>query len=158
MSHKIWDMHYPPFWPKPNSHKPDSLQSRITEQQKRDLFNRRITTRQLAKVLGVHEKYLSFKFFTKLEITDKTPLIEARKLYKLEIAIQVLKGQHSVQQAANIAYVSYNTMQRCVAKAKIHAPELIQPYIAIVLAQRQIAMKAARDARKLSTETAIKPA
>ena len=146
-------MQYPSFWPKADSHKPGSLQSRITEQQKRDLFNRRITTRKLAKLLGVHETYLSYKFFTKVEIVDKRPLIEGRKLYKLEIAIQVLKGVHTIQEAADIAYVSYNTMQRCLQKAKKHAPELIQGYIAIVLAQKQLTIKRARDARKLSTTT-----
>jgi AraC-like DNA-binding protein len=143
-------MLYPPFWPKANSHKPGSLQSRITEQQKTDLFNRRITTRALAKTLGVHEKYLSYKFYTKVEIVDKRPLIEGRKNYKLEVALQVLKGDHSIQQAADLAFVSYNTMQRFVAKAKKLSPELIAPYIVIVLAQKQLNIKRARDARKLS--------
>ena len=150
---KSWTMQYPSFWPKADSHKPGSLQSRITEQQKRDLFNRRITTRALAKLLGVHETYLSYKFFTKVDIVDKRPIIEVRKLYKLEIAIKVLKGEYTIQEAANVAYVSYNTMQRFLTKAKKHAPELIQGYVAIVLAQKILTIKKARDARKLSTTT-----
>lgn len=144
-------MDYPKFWPKANPLKPESLQSRISEQQKRDLFNRRITTRALAKALGVHEKYLSYKFYAKSQIVDKKPLIETRKLYKLEVAVQVLEGKYSMQQAADIAFVSYNTMQRCVQKAKKLAPGLIAPYAAIVLLQKQISIKKARDARKLGS-------
>lgn len=146
-------MQYPSFWPKSDPHKPNSLQSRITENQKQDLFNRRVTTRALAKVLGVHEKYLSYKFYTKVKVVDKRPLTEARKLYKLEIGIQVLKGKYTIQEAANVAYVSYNTMQRFVVKAKAHAPELIAPYVAVVLAQKQLAIKQARNARKSSSTT-----
>jgi hypothetical protein len=144
-------MQYPSFWPKPNIHKPGSLQSRITEQQKMDLFNRIITTRALARQLGVHETYLSYKFFTKIQIIDKRPMIEGRKLFKLEIAIDVLKGKHTIQEAANIAFVSYNTMQRFLQKAKKRRPELIQGYVAIVLAQKQLTIQKARDARKSCT-------
>lgn len=147
-------MQYPTFWPKHDPRKPDSLQSRISEHQKQDLFNRRVTTRALAKVLGVHEKYLSYKFYTKVKVIDKKPLTDARKLYKLEIGIQVLEGKYSIQEAANVAYVSYNTMQRFVMKAKAHAPHLIAPYVAVVLAQKQLAIKRARDARKPSTTEA----
>ena len=143
-------MDYPKTWPKPNPLKPDSLQSRITEAQKTDLFNRRITTRQLAKDLGVHEKYLSYKFAFKTEIIDKKPLIETRKLYKLEIAVQVLQGLHTIQQAADIAYVSYNTMQRCVQKAKLAKPELVEAYAAVVLSQKQQTIQKARSARTSS--------
>lgn len=145
-------MLYPAFWPKPNPQKPGSLQTRITEQQKIDLFNRNITTRELARDLGVHEKYLSFRFYTKQEITDKKPLIETRKLYKLEIAVMVLKGTYGVQEAADLAYVSYNTMQRCVQKAKLVHPELVETYKTVVLLQKQLTIKKARDARKPSTE------
>jgi transposase-like protein len=143
-------MDYPSFWPKANPRKPDSLQSRITEQQKRDLYSRVVTTRELAKTLGVHEKYLSFKFYSKVEVVDKKPLIEARKAYKLEIATQVMQGKYSIQQAADTAYVSYNTMQRCVQKAKELHPELLETYAAAILLQKQLTVKYARESRKPS--------
>lgn len=143
-------MQYPSSWPKPNNDKPEYLQSRISEQQKHELFNRIVTTRDLAKLLNVHEKYLSNRFPSKVVITDKKPLTQARMLYKLEVARQVLRGLYSIQQAANVAHVSYNTMQRCVQKAKQVSPELVKPYIAIVLAQKQQTIKRARDARKPS--------
>jgi hypothetical protein len=121
-------MTYPTHWPRFNSLKPKSLQSRITEQQKHDLFERRITTRDLAKLLDVHERYLSFKYAGKQEVINKKPLIEARKAYKIEIAKQVLEGKYSIVQAANVANVSYNTMQRFLQKAKLVYPDLANAY------------------------------
>lgn len=112
-------MTYPSHWPRPNPRKTNSLQTRISEQQKHDLFERRITTRDLAKLLDVHEQYLSYMFPGKERIIDKKPLIEARKAYKLEIAKQVIEGRYSVGQAAKVANVSYNTMKRFITRAKV---------------------------------------
>lgn len=140
-------MNYPSFWPKPNADKPDSLQTRITEKQKEDLYNRRITTRKLAEDLDVHETYLSYMFYSKAEVTDKKPLIEARKLFKLEIACQVLRGAYNIQQAADTAFVSYNTMHRAVERAKLQSPTLAAAYLQVVDNQRQLSIKKARIAR-----------
>jgi transposase-like protein len=137
-------MDYPSFWPKANPKKPEALQSRITEQQKRDLYHRQITTRDLAKLLNVHEKWLSRLFYSKEPICDKRPLIEARKLFKLDIAVQVLNGTYSMQQGADRAFVSYNTMQRYVQKAKEKHPELVEVYAKVVHEQRQLTVKIAR--------------
>lgn len=109
---------YPSSWPRPNSKKPLSVQSRITEQQKEDLYNRRITTRALAKILGIHERYCSALFPHKVQLRDRKVLMEARKAYKLEVANQVIQGKYTTTEAAKIAFVSYNTMQRFVAKAR----------------------------------------
>ncbi len=114
---------YPTRWPKKNPKKPGSLVSRITEQQKEDLFNRVITTRELAKTLGVHEKYLSFAFPGKVEIFDKKPLVEARRTYRLAVALDIMAGKLSTKEAAALVHVSYNTMQRYINKAKIKFPE-----------------------------------
>lgn len=140
-------MSYPSFWPKADPLKPELLQSRITEQQKEDLYSRKVTTRELAKLLEVHETYLSYRFPFKLPVVDKKPLIEARKAFKLEIAVQVLKGRYSIQQAADAAYVSYNTMQRFVQKAKLAHPELLAGYAESVLQLKQTAMQSARDSK-----------
>lgn len=54
----------------------------------------------------------------KVGIIDKKPLIEARKLYKLEMAKLVVEGKHTTVEAAAIAHVSYNTMRRFIKKVK----------------------------------------
>lgn len=109
---------YPHFWPPPDPKRPTALASRITEEQKLALYNRRITTRALAKELGVHEQYLSYKFPHKIPILSKTLLVQARKEYKLSIAKRVLANELTVKKAAVLAHVSYNTMTRFVAKAR----------------------------------------
>lgn len=110
---------YPKTWPRPIKTKPKSLQTRITEQQKLDLYNRVITTRDLAKQLDVHERYLSYSFPRKVPVINKKPLIEARKAFKLEMGKQVLSGKYTVTQAAEVANVAYNTMRRFVEKARL---------------------------------------
>lgn len=109
---------WPITWPRPNPRKPLSVQSRITDEQKRDLYERKITTRALAKILGIHERYCSALFPHKVALRDRKVLMEARKAYKLEIANLVIQGKHTTTEAAKIAFVSYNTMQRFVAKAR----------------------------------------
>lgn len=109
---------YPDYWPKPDPNKPNKLQSRITEQQKLDLYNRVITTRALAAQLGVHERYFSAMFPHKVPILDKKPLTEARKAYKLQVAREVLAGKYTVAEASKVAHVHKNTMQRYVLKAR----------------------------------------
>lgn len=111
-------MTYPVTWPKANPKRPDTVASRTTEQQRLDLWERRITTRELAKQLGVHEKYVSSVFPGKQPIFNKKPLIEARKALKLELGREVIKGKYSISQAAKIAFVSYNTMMRAVNKVR----------------------------------------
>lgn len=121
-------MTYPTHWPRPNALKPLNLATRITEQQKHDLYERRITTRDLAIALDVHERYLSYMFPGKEPIVDKTPLIEARKAFKLEIAKEILQNKYSILQGSRVANVSYNTMQRFLAKAKLKFPHLVEGY------------------------------
>lgn len=111
---------YPTTWPKPIQIKPRILQSRITEQQKLDLYNRVRTTRDLALELGVHEAYLSKMFPTKItplrrdlaEHLGKKRAI--RKIYRELWGRKVLKGLVSYAQAADIASVSERTMRRIV--------------------------------------------
>ena len=86
------------------------------------LYNREITTRDLAKVLGVHENYLSTLFPGK--ITPISQQIEEgmhkkraiRKIYRELWARRVIKREVSVAEAANQTAVSKRTMQRIVQK------------------------------------------
>lgn len=109
---------YPQTWPKPDRERPSKLASRITELQKQALYDREITTRDLAKELGVHERYLSAVFPGKVPIVSKKPLIEARNLYKMSVAEDALAGKYTRQEAAKIANVTYKTLLRYVQKVK----------------------------------------
>lgn len=119
---------YPDTWPKANPKRPLTLASRITEQQKNDLYQRKITTRDLAKLYNTHEKYVSALFPGKEPIYDKKPLMEARKAFKLAIAKEILEGKYTITQGAEVACVCYNTMLRFVAKAKALHPQLVEKY------------------------------
>lgn len=119
---------YPDTWPKANPKRPSTLASRITEQEKIDLYQRKITTRELARRYETNEKYVSALFPGKEPIYNKKPLVEARKAFKLAVAKEVLEGKYTIRQAAKVAYVCYNTMLRCVAKAKIAYPELAEKF------------------------------
>lgn len=111
---------YPTFWPKPIQIKPKILQSRITEQQKLDLYNRVRTTRELALELGVHEAYLSKMFPTKItplrrEISEHLEKKRGiRRIFRELWGRKVLKGQVSYAQASDIVSVSERTMRRIV--------------------------------------------
>lgn len=113
---------YPTCWPKPIPHRPSALATRISEEQKLKLYNREITTRDLAKVLDVHENYLSTLFPGK--VTPISQQIEEgmhkkraiRKIYRELWARRVIKREVSVAEAANQTAVSKRTMQRIVQK------------------------------------------
>lgn len=109
---------YPDFWPQPDAQHPEYLQSRITEEQKQQLYNREITTRALAKELGVTEKYLSFLFHSKRPIPDKKQLVKVRKEFQMSVAAQVVAQNLSIKKASQMAHTSYSTMLRRVRVAK----------------------------------------
>ena len=141
-------MNYPNEWPKPQPLKPYCLASRITEAQKEDLYNRRITTRDLAKVLNVAERYLSNMFGGKIPIYNKAILIAARREFRIELAKKVLEGGYTTAQAAAIAYVSLNTMYRTLDKAKLKYPALASEFEKRLTAIRKVTIKKARDAKR----------
>lgn len=128
---------YPDNWPQPDPHRPTSLQSRITDQQKLDLYNRKITTRSLAKLLHVHENYLSSQFPGRVPLPDPKKLQTARREFRNEIARLVLTGKYNINEASNVAHCSYNTMFRHVQKAKQLHPELVNEYHNIVQRNRK---------------------
>lgn len=120
---------YPTCWPKPIPHKPRALATRISEEQKLKLYNREITTRDLAKLLDVHENYLSTLFPGK--VTPISQQIEEgmhkkraiRKVFRTLWARKVIKKEVSVADAANHTAVSKRTMQRIVRKLQSELEE-----------------------------------
>lgn len=130
---------YPDSWPKADPARPTSLQSRITEQQKRDLYSRKITTRDLAKELDVHEKWLSIKFPGKCPPNSEQAkeLAKARKEFKLAVGVEVLEGKYTIREASVVASVSWNTMFRFVKQAKELRPDLVEKYAEITAIRRR---------------------
>jgi len=119
---------YPLTWPKPDPRRPKAVQTRITDEQKRQLYNRQITTRALAQLLGVHEKYVSSLFPGKAPIPASPDLRAIRNEFREALALEVMRGNLSITQASQKAHTSYNTMQRIFAKARIKYPEMSQKY------------------------------
>lgn len=113
---------YPSTWPKPNHRSKFAVVNRITEQQKLDLYNRAITTRDLATQLEVKENYLS-KIFpgkveplagTKADQQQRRELIVIRKAFRLEKAMEVVNGKLTVMEASEVVHTSYRNMARLV--------------------------------------------
>lgn len=107
---------YPDSWPKPDPSKPETLPSRITEDDKVALYNRRITTRALAAQYNVSEKWLSNLFPGKRPLERKTEKRLARAEFRRMHAQRAVKGEVSIQDAAVAACCSYSTMRRIVLK------------------------------------------
>lgn len=128
---------YPDTWPSADPARPEALHSRITEKEKEDLYQRRVTTRELAASLGVHEKWLSARFPGKAPIPNTKVLIQARREYKIEMGKRVLQGLHTINEAAKMVHVSWNTMYRYVKKAKTLNPELAANFPALVQQRRE---------------------
>jgi len=107
----------PQTWPGPDPTKsPAALINRVTADQLSDLYNRRITTRQLAKDLGVAEKWLSYLYHGRAPSPRKSDLRAARLGLRMMYAQQVIDGKISVSNAAKLLYCSYNTVRRAVIK------------------------------------------
>lgn len=121
---------YPATWPKPNTKKPKSVVTTITEEQKLALYNREITTKDLANLLKVGSTYLSALFPGKItSITANTPkkreLLAIRKEYRALQAKRVLAGALTIQMAADELRISYRSMARAVERIR-PAPKPLQ--------------------------------
>lgn len=114
---------FPDVWPKPDPAKPYTLASRITQQDKLDLYNRVITTRALALKLEVREAYLSHMFPGKAptHAASRRILFSARREYRLALAKKVLDGGLSIKQVATSAKVPYRSLARSVKALKERA-------------------------------------
>lgn len=114
---------YPSTWPKPSVRYPDSLASRITEEQKLALYNREVTTRDLAKALNVLESTLSACFPGKVQSTaaaraSKKELLATRKAFRTALAKRIIAGEISTMTAANNNKIPYRSMARVVQALK----------------------------------------
>lgn len=106
---------YPEKWPQATD-RVTSVVSRITHDQKRALYERVITTRNLAKELGVTEVHLSYLFPGKVTVWKKfkQELTATRLQYRRVVAEKVVAGEFTIIQAADAARTSSRTMARMV--------------------------------------------
>lgn len=117
-------MTYPSSWPRPVPYKPEIVASRITEQEKHDLYERRLTTRDLALRLGVSETYLSTLFPgkiagpTRVDEESRKLLMETRKEYRNSFGQRVLSGELTIRKAGVLSRTPYKTMSRVVLALK----------------------------------------
>jgi hypothetical protein len=81
-----------------------------------DLYNRRVTTRELAKKYGTTEKWMSQTFSGKVRVAKASQRKAARNAFREFHAQQVVAGQVNIYQAAEAAYTSYSTMRRVVLR------------------------------------------
>lgn len=109
---------YPAHWPRPNPRNPDSLASRISEEDKVALYNRETTGRALSRKYGVTEKWLSSKFHGRKPVVPKNLRLKAIRQFRLFHAKQVIDGLTTTRQAAAAAFTSYSTMRRTVMKLR----------------------------------------
>jgi len=120
-THTLNEKGYPSSWPLPSHNtRHNSVIRRITDEQKKALYERETTTRELAHLLKVDESYLSSLFPGKgPTLTNaKRELLAIRKEYRLTYADRVLKGAITIKAAAEASRVPYRTMARAVQALK----------------------------------------
>lgn len=99
------------------------IRDRMTKEQYEDLYNRRVTVRDMAKTLGVTENYLSHAVPERAPKRNPKLLRATRRLFQEQLAREVIEGKHTVYAGAEIAHVSERTMYRRIedVRAKIEA-------------------------------------
>ena len=122
--HTLNDKGYPANWPQPTPSTgvaaSKSVVNTITDAQKKALYEREISTRELAKLFGVREAWLSTLFPGKRPgfLRSKKILTESRREYRKRYAADVVAGTMTVHQAATASRVPYRTMARIVKALK----------------------------------------
>ena len=94
------------------------IRKRIPKELYDDLYNRRKTVREVAKILGVNENYLSHAIPERAPKRNPKLLCATRRLYQDQIAREVLEGKHSIYKGAELAHVSERTFYRRLAKLR----------------------------------------
>lgn len=110
---------YPEAWPK-TSPRPLSVVNVISHSQKRDLYTRKITTRELALNLKVVEGYISYLFPGKCLGFEKSKksLLAARREYRKSYAEKIIKGQFTLKAAAEVSKIPPRSLARVVRDMK----------------------------------------
>ncbi len=83
-----------------------------------DLYHRRITVREAAKIMGVSENYLSHAIPERAPKRNLKLLKVTRRLFREQIAREIIEGKHTVHKGAKLAHVSERTMFRLLKRLR----------------------------------------
>lgn len=88
------------------------IRERMPKDLYNDLYTRRKTVREVAKILNVSENYLSHAVPERAPKRNPKLLKVTRRMYQDQIARETLQGKHTVKQGADLAHVSERTFYR----------------------------------------------
>lgn len=88
------------------------IRDRMTKDLYNDLYTRRKTVREVARIMGVSENYLSHAIPERAPKRNPRLLKVTRRMYQDQIARETIEGKHSVKQGADLAHVSERTFYR----------------------------------------------
>ena len=94
------------------------IRNRIPKELYDDLYNRRKTVREVAKILGITENYLSHAISERAPKRNIKLLKITREMYRLQLAKETIEGKHTVRKGAELACVSERTFYRRMKKVK----------------------------------------
>ena len=88
------------------------IRDRMPKELYHDLYTRRKTVREVAKIMGVSENYLSHAIPERAPKRNPSLLKVTRRMYQDQIARETKEGKHTVKQGADLAYASERTFYR----------------------------------------------
>jgi len=91
------------------------IRNRMSKDLYDDLYNRRKTVRDVAKILNVSENYLSHAIPERAPKRNPKLLKVTRRMYQDQIARETLEGKHTTKEGAELAFVSERTFFRRLA-------------------------------------------
>jgi predicted transcriptional regulator len=94
------------------------IRDRMPKELADDLYNRRKTVREVARIMGVTENYVSHALPERAPKKNPKLLKVTRRLYQNTIAQEVLDGKHTVYKGAELAHISERTMFRRMRQLK----------------------------------------
>ena len=95
------------------------IRERIPKDLYDDLYNRRKTVREVAKILDLNENYLSHAIPERAPKRNIKLLRVTRRMFQDNLARETIEGKHSVAEAADLAHVSERTMFRRMKALKL---------------------------------------
>ncbi len=94
------------------------IRNRMSKDLYDDLYTRRKTVREVAKIMNVSENYLSHAVPERAPKRNPKLLKVTRRMYQDQIARETLEGKHTAKEGAELAFVSLRTFFRRLAQLR----------------------------------------
>lgn len=91
------------------------IKDRMPAELKDDLYHRRKTVREVARIMGVTENYITHAMPERAPRKNPQLLKVTRRLFQNTIAQEILNKKHTVHAGAELAHISERTMFRRMA-------------------------------------------